>query len=103
MDREPELDFPRAVHGSLGAIAGRAESAVRATGADMVVALRDRPAWLQRWACPAAATRSVPGGRDGDGLDLDELTGVAEHSDADQRARHVVVGERGGDLVPGGD
>ena len=42
-------------------------------------------------------------GRGGDGLDLDQLAWVAQDRNAEQRARHVVIGEDGGDLVPGGD
>src|SRR5262245_65519778 len=39
----------------------------------------------------------------GDGLDLDQLVLVAEHRDPQQRARRIVLAERAGYLVPGGN
>src|SRR5260370_10049067 len=56
------------------------------------------PVWLARMA-PGV----VLGGDGGDGPDLDELVRVAQDRDAEKGARHVVAGECGGDLVPGGD
>ncbi len=49
------------------------------------------------------ARRALARPRNRDGLDLDELPWVAEDSYAEQCARHVVIAEETGYLVPGGD
>src|SRR5262249_21748409 len=47
--------------------------------------------------------RCGPSRDDGNGVDLDELASVAEHRDAEQGARRVVVAEPGAHYAPGCD